>query len=412
MEPMQRNPAANPSRLLSPEPSVGASERRGISDEPEHVSKSRKRRLECKLRRQLKRARWKRSTTSDDERPLVFRDVCEEDIAMYTDALRSARKHACGSCGEYATHNTAVTYPCKKVGEAGSLEDWYTKTFSLLQPLAPEDEEFDESWLFTAVINRERDEISLCASCNECLKRKTFSKFSKRNGFHMFDDFPEELSDLNVLEIKLLSIVIPTTCIFRRHHYQQLHGIGLTITFWNSSQSIVSAIPRSPESSFVILLKDEHGQSMADDIHIRFEHMMRGIRYLKQCNARYENVHVDQGVLRRIVEGTDKFISTSDPDCTATQQAATQVSSSGAQSRPTDPIDVSDDEESESAPPRSPRIVLVLNNSGAQSRRTDPTDVSDDEASESAPTRPPPNVFVLNNDESVPLKELAINAFN
>jgi len=64
---------------------------------------------------------------------------------MYTDALRAARKHACGSCGEYATHNTAVTYPYKKVGEAGSLENWYTKTFSLLQSLTPEDEGFYES---------------------------------------------------------------------------------------------------------------------------------------------------------------------------------------------------------------------------------------------------------------------------
>jgi len=192
----------------------------------------------------------------------------------------------------------------------------------------------------------------------------------------MFDDFPEELSALNVQAIKLLSIVIPTTCIFRRHHYQQLHGIGQKMTFWNSSQSVVSAIPRIPESSSVILLKDEHRQSMVDDLPIRFEHMMRGIRYLKEYNARYKSVQVDEGVLRRIVDGSDTFVSASDPDCSATQLGATKMSNSGTQPRPADPIDSSDDEESESAP-----------------------------------RRPPPDVFVLNNDESVPLKELAINEF-
>jgi len=190
----------------------------------------------------------------------------------------------------------AFKYPYKRLGAAGSLEDWFTKPLSFLQPLAPEDEEFDESWIFTAGINRERDEISLCASCNECLKRKTFSKFSKRNGFHMFDAFPDELSALNVLEMKFLSIVIPTTCILRRHHYQQLHGIGQTMTFWNTSQSVMSAIPRSPESSSVILLQDEHGRSMADDLPIRFEHIKGGIRYLKEYNARYKSVQVDEGV--------------------------------------------------------------------------------------------------------------------
>jgi len=90
-----------------------------------------------------------------------------------------------------------------------------------------------------------------------------------RNGFDMFDNYPEELAILNPLEAALVSIITPTSRMFRQHHYQQTHTTGQTLTFSNSTQTMATSLLRDTNDTSILLLTDEHGKSDSNDTPLR-----------------------------------------------------------------------------------------------------------------------------------------------
>jgi len=109
-----------------------------------------------------------------------------------------------------------------------------------------EDGSFDPStyceyWLYKDAVCPVTDTICLCTACRVSLGRRDFHKFSKRNAFDMFDNYPEELAILNPLETALVSIIISEASsgdpfafsTLRQPRCMKLMAlVGLMVTLW------------------------------------------------------------------------------------------------------------------------------------------------------------------------------------
>jgi len=167
---------------------------------------------------------------------------------------------------------------------------------------------YDRYWISIDAIDGRSHTILMCSKCRKDLSSKIVHKFSKRNGFDMFDNHPEELVDLNPLEIALLSIAIPTSRTFRRNRYQQLHGLGQTITYWNSTQTAIDSVPRSALDLPIILMRDEHGRSCIDDAPLRHSRLLAAMRFSTNEERLYDHIRTDEAALADLCRSVSPFI--------------------------------------------------------------------------------------------------------
>jgi len=207
----------------------------------------------------------------------------------------------CGSCGAVPDRMQLVSLPYKLGGNTHEMESTERKTATLLEPLTIDRLEdgsygpstYSEYWIYKDAVCPVTHTISLCSPCRVSLGRRDFHKYSKRNGFDMFDNYPEELAILNPLEAALVSIITLTNQMVRRHPDKRTHASGQTLTFWNSTQTMATSLPRETNDTSILLLADEHGKSDSDDTPLRaqaiFELLQLGL--LLCVEADFVGVH-------------------------------------------------------------------------------------------------------------------------
>jgi len=273
--------------------------------------------------RQGKNKKRRPSRTESDEQHDVRRGCSEHDVSRLR-KRKEAAAHSlpCGSCGAVPDPTQDVLLPIKLGGNTHEITATERKTATLLKPLTmdrQEDGSFDprtycEYWLYKDAVCPATDTIRLCTACRVSLGRRHFHKFRKRNGFDMFDNYPEELGILNSLETALVSIIIPTNRMFRRHHYQQTHSIGQTLTFWNSTQTVATSLPRGTNDSSILILTDEHGKSVLDHTPLRGHAIFAALKYLKENNEQYSSVTIDSVAIDNLQRSPCPFVTERGPE--------------------------------------------------------------------------------------------------
>jgi len=132
----------------------------------------------------------------------------------------------CGFCGAITGPTHDVLLPFKLGRNTHEMIATERKPPTLLELLTMNRQEdgsfypstYREYWLYKDAVCPVTDTIPLCTSFRVSLGRRDFHKFRKRRGFDMFDKYPEELAILKPLDTALVSLIIPTNIIFRRHH--------------------------------------------------------------------------------------------------------------------------------------------------------------------------------------------------
>jgi len=130
----------------------------------------------------------------------------------------------------------------------------------------------------------------------------------------MFDNYPEELEILNPLETALVSIIIPTNRVLRRHHYQRTHFIGQTLTFRNSTQTVATSLPHGTNDSSILILADEHGNNVLDDTPLHVHAISAALKYLKENNEQYSSVTIDCVAIDNLQGSPCAFVTERDPE--------------------------------------------------------------------------------------------------
>lgn len=232
------------------------------------------------------------------------------DVREYRNKLQQSRRPCC-SWGEVPGTDAFSTWPFRKQERGTHLTPEEKKTHRVLAVLTTGELSYDEDWLFLESIDNDSGTILMCAKCRKDLRQDIVPKFSKRNGFELFDHYPIEVTDLNDLETAWLSIVIPISRIYRRKGYQQKHCLGQTITYWNSAMRVVDSIPRDATDSSIVLMRDEHGRCLLDDVPLRFDIMLKGMNYLAH-NRHYSHVHTNEQALSRLCAEPAPFIVETD----------------------------------------------------------------------------------------------------
>ena len=330
----------------------------------------------------------------------------------------AAHSLPCGSCGAVPDPTQHVLLPFKLGGNTHDMTTTERKTATLLEPLTmdrQEDGSFDpgtycEYWLYKDAVSPATDTICLCTSCRVSLSRRDLHKFRKRNGFDMFDNYPEELAILNPLETALVSILIPTNRMFRRHHYQQTHSIGQTLTFWNSTQTVATCLPRGTNDSSILILTDEHGNNVLDDTPLHVHAISAVLKYLKENNEHYSSVTIDSVAIDNLQGSTCPFVTERDPEPQLEEYASygTLCADSGGP------------QDSAQHYPGSPRYSMPQPE--GVHRYGEHADLHQIVRREDTPRRnqsapgwvedtDTPNVFVVRDNERATLKALALAAF-
>jgi len=267
------------------------------------------------------RLREKRVRPEDsDEESTVGKGCTMNDVRRFRKRIESATNALpCASCGVIPDPTHHVSLPFASGTNMREMTDSERKTATLLEPLTMDrrdDGTFDPGtystyWIYTDAVCQVTDTICLCIPCRVCLGKRQFRKYSKRNGFDMFDHYPDELAILNPLETALVSIIIPTN---RRHHYQQTHAVGQTLTFWNSTQSVAQSLPRAPNDSSILLLTDEHGKSVLDDTPLWAAAIASALKYLKENDEQYETVAINTESMHALERTLCPFLTERDPE--------------------------------------------------------------------------------------------------
>lgn len=283
------------------------------------------------------------------------------------------------------------TWPFRVPQPGTCLSDEEKETHRVLAALTTGERSYDKNWLFTDAIDTEESTVLMCATCRVELRHNRIPKFSKRNGFEMFDHYPSAITNLNELEIALLSIVIPTNRIFRRNGYQQKHILGQTITYWNSVMRVAGSIPRDAGDPSIVLMRNEHGRCLLDDMPLRFEVMLNGMRYLEQHNRHYTHIPTNKQSLRQLCTTSASFIVETG---VAETDGSVHTDEWG-----------SDDEAQEGAVEKHFKVQCV--ESDEEEYRTDMRRDGHETESETTPQ----NIFIIDSTDQKPLHQIATEAF-
>jgi len=226
----------------------------------------------------------------------------------------------------------------------------------------------------------------------------------------MFDNYLEELAIQNPLETALVSIIIPTCRMFRRHHYEQTHSIGQTLTFSNSTQTVATSLPRGTNDSSILILTDEHGKSVLDDTPLRVHAIFAALKYLKENNEQYSSVTIDSVARDNFQSSPCTFVTDRDPEPQLEEYASysTLCADRGApqdsaQHYPGSPRDsMAQPEGVHRYGEHADLQQVVPREDNPRRNQSAPGWVEDTDT---------PNVFVVGDNEIATLKSLALAAF-
>lgn len=147
---------------------------------------------------------------------------------------------------------------------------------------------------------------------------------------------------------------------------------------------VVDTIPRNAQDFSIVLLRDEHGRSMLDDTPLRYEPMLRAMRYMKEQNRQYQHVKIDEENLQAVCLASEPFFVESDTEGDSAVPGTTAH-----------PLESSDAGASTEEPAIRPHGLSEREGAGSVMNADDDTG----------------NVFLVNSADNKPLRQIAIEAF-
>ena len=133
----------------------------------------------------------------------------------------------------------------------------------------------------------------VCKTCDRALKRRVMPLQAKANGLQLCN-IPPELSDLNALELRLISLHMPFIKMVALPSGKQRSIHGPAVNVPSKVYTICDVLPHLPSQSELVPLKLKHkvayqGHYMYD--YITPQKLLDALRFLKANNPLYADIH-------------------------------------------------------------------------------------------------------------------------
>ena len=152
--------------------------------------------------------------------------------------------------------------------------------------------------VFSANLNRISSDGKewICKTCDRSLTRGSMPLQAKANGLQLCE-VPPELSGLNALELRLISLRVPFMKMVALPSGKQRSIHGPAVNVPSKVDTICDVLPRLPSQSELVPLKLKRkvayrGHYMYD--YIRPQKLFHALRYLKANNLLYADIDVNE----------------------------------------------------------------------------------------------------------------------
>ena len=136
----------------------------------------------------------------------------------------------------------------------------------------------------------------VCKTCDRALKRRVMPLQAKANGLQLCN-VPPELSDLNALELRLISLRVPFMKMVALPSGKQRSIHGPAVNVPSKVDTICDVLPRLPSQSELVPLKLKRkiayrGHYMYD--YVTPQKLLDALRFLKASNPLYADIDVNE----------------------------------------------------------------------------------------------------------------------
>ena len=150
----------------------------------------------------------------------------------------------------------------------------------------------------------------MCLTCDRALSSDKIPVQSKANGLCL-DIVPPELSILNTLELRLISLRVPFMKMVALPSGKQKCILGPAVNVPSNLKSIYTILPRLPSQTELIPLKLKRKLSYRGHYmynYIRPEHIFNALRWLKVNNTIYSDIQVNDNWLTETLDNDSDLV--------------------------------------------------------------------------------------------------------
>ena len=149
----------------------------------------------------------------------------------------------------------------------------------------------------------------ICKTCDRALARGSMPLQAKANGLQL-PEIPPELSGLNALELRLISLRVPFMKMVALPSGKQRSIHGPAVNVPSKVDTICDVLPRLPSQSELVPLKLKRkvaykGHYMYD--YIRPQKLLDALRYLKANNPLYADIDVNEQWLEEAMANDEEL---------------------------------------------------------------------------------------------------------
>ena len=201
----------------------------------------------------------------------------EEVISTFYSETRAGSDFVCTCCHRMMYRKSVVQ--CKKAKYTKASPDMLRNVFSSdLSHISSDGKEW------------------VCKTCDRALARGSMPVQAKANGLQLLQ-IPPELSGLNALELRLISLRVPFMKMVALPSGKQRSIHGPAVNVPSKVDTICDVLPHLPSESELVPLKLKRkvayrGHYMYD--YIRPQKLIAALRYLKANNPLYSDIDINE----------------------------------------------------------------------------------------------------------------------
>ena len=186
----------------------------------------------------------------------------------------------------------------------------------------------------------------VCKTCDRALARGSMPLQAKANGLQL-SEIPPELSGLNALELRLISLRVPFMKMVALPSGKQRSIHGPAVNVPSKVDTICDVLPRLPSQSELVPLKLKRkvaykGHYMYD--YIRPQKILDALRYLKVNNPLYADIDInEQWVEEAMTNDEELYQYLVEQEDNSMETECVDDSSDVAESVQSEPMECSDD---------------------------------------------------------------------
>ena len=216
----------------------------------------------------------------------------EKRIADFQHKIKQGPEFVCTCCHRLMYKQTVVPYSRGKYTKASNevLEQVFSAEHSYMSSAS-------KQWV--------------CTTCDSALKRGNMPLQAKANGLQLCP-IPAELSSLNLLELRLISLRVPFMKMVALPSGKQrcIHGPAVNVP--SKVDTICTVLPRLPTQTELIPLKLKRkltyrGHYLYD--YITPEKVLNALRWLKENNPLYADIDINDEWLKQAMANNEELLA-------------------------------------------------------------------------------------------------------